>query len=76
MSRWELLELAKQTMEGKFGNGEKRRALLGGRYEAVQGVVDYILRLEDERHRKAEEMEDRVRMCIYGKEKNEKHTRN
>ena len=65
MSRWELLELAKQTMEGKFGNGEKRRALLGGSYEAVQSVVDYILKLEDERHRKAEEMEDRVRMYIY-----------
>ncbi len=64
MSRWELLELAKQTMEGKFGNGEKRRALLGGRYKAVQSVVDYILKLEDEHHRKAEEVEDRVRMYI------------
>lgn len=68
MSRWELLELAKQTMEGKFGNGKKRRALLGGRYEAVQSIVDYILKLEDERHRKAEEMEDRVRAYIYQKE--------
>lgn len=66
MSRWELLELAKQTMEGKFGNGEKRRALLGGRYKAVQSVVEHILKLEDERHRKAEEIEDRVRMYIYG----------
>lgn len=68
MSRWELLKLAELTMEGKFGNGEKRRALLGGRYKAVQSVVDYILKLEDEHHRKAEEMEDRVRMYICRKE--------
>lgn len=61
-----MLELAKQTMEGKFGNGEKRRALLGGRYKAVQSVVDHILKLEDERHRKAEEMEGRVRSFIGG----------
>lgn len=68
MSRWELLKLAKQTMEGKFGNGEKRRALLGGRYDAVQSIVDYILKLEDKRYRKAEEMEDRVRAYIYQQE--------
>lgn len=68
MSRWELLKLAELTMEGKFGNGEKRRALLGGRYKAVQSVVDYILKLEDEHHRKAEEMEDRVRIYIYREE--------
>lgn len=67
MSRWELLELAKQTMEGKFGNGEKRRALLGGRYEEVQSIVDYILRLEDKESYEAERMEDRVRMYIYQK---------
>lgn len=64
MSRWELLELAKQTMEGKFGNGEKRRALLGGRYKAVQSVVDYILKLEDKESYEAEKMEDRVRTFI------------
>lgn len=69
MTRWELLEFAKQTMEGKFGNGEKRRALLGGRYKAVQSVVDYILKLEDKESYEAEEMEDRVRMYIYGEEK-------
>lgn len=64
MSRWELLELAKQTMEGKFGNGEKRRALLGGRYKAVQSVVDYILKLEDEDSYRAEKMRDKVRLYI------------
>ena len=64
MSRWELLELAKQTMEGKFGNGEKRRALLGGSYEAVQSVVDYILKLEDEESYRAEKMRDKVRLYI------------
>lgn len=64
MSRWELLELAKQTMEGKFGNGEKRRALLGGRYEAVQSVVDYVLKYEDRESYEAEKMEDRVRIYI------------
>lgn len=68
MSRWELLKLAKQTMEGKFGNGEKRRALLGGRYKAVQSVVDYILKLEDKESFEAERMEDRVRMYIYQEE--------
>lgn len=67
MSRWELLELAKQTMEGKFGNGEKRRALLGGRYEAVQSVVDYVLKYEDRESYEAEKMEDRVRTYIYQK---------
>ena len=67
MSRWELLELAKQTMEGKFGNGEKRRAMLGGRYKVVQSVVDYVLKLEDKESYEAEKMEDRVRMYIYQK---------
>ena len=64
MSRWELLKLAKQTMEGKFGNGEKRRALLGGRYKAVQSVVDCILKLEDEDSYRAEKMRDKVRLYI------------
>lgn len=36
------LELAAATMQGKYGNGETRKAALGNRYGEVQGMIDHI----------------------------------
>lgn len=36
------LELALLVMSGQFGNGQARRNALGGRYDAVQNIVEYL----------------------------------
>ena len=36
-------ELAKEVIEGKYGNGEDRVKALGSRYEAVQDLVNHML---------------------------------
>lgn len=45
MGRWELLRLACETLQGKYGNGRERERLLPN-YEAVQEIIDCILRYE------------------------------
>lgn len=39
-------ELAKEVIEGKYGNGEDREKALGDRYEEVQKLVNEILNLK------------------------------
>ena len=34
------LDLAAAVMQGKYGNGETRKTVLGGRYKAVQDKID------------------------------------
>lgn len=47
MTRFELAEAALKVLRGEYGNGEERKAMLGGDYTAVQAVVDCILKFED-----------------------------
>ena len=47
MTRWEIWGLAGEVMAGKYGNGRVRWNVLADRYEAVQQVVDKIIKLED-----------------------------
>lgn len=42
LSEYTDLELALLVMSGQFGNGQVRRNALGSRYDAVQGVVEYL----------------------------------
>ena len=37
------LELALMILLGCYGNGQDRRNTLGSRYDAAQGIVDWIL---------------------------------
>lgn len=36
------LDLAVEVMQGKYGNGDTRKAALGDRYNEIQGFIDYI----------------------------------
>ena len=47
MTRFELAEAAMRVLQGKYGNGQERKARLGADYTAVQAVVDCILKFED-----------------------------
>ena len=37
------LELAARVMDGTYGNGDARKKALGGRYDEVQELVNYVL---------------------------------
>lgn len=43
ISKYNDLELALMVMLGYFGNGADRRAALGSRYNAVQGLVEKLV---------------------------------
>lgn len=40
----ELIRLAKEVIQGKYGNGEERKRLLGNKYNEVQNLVNEMLR--------------------------------
>lgn len=44
LSSYSDLELALMVLLGYFGNGADRKARLGNRYSAAQGIVEQILR--------------------------------
>ena len=45
MTRWELIKLAIEVLQGKYGNGREREQRLPN-YEAVQEIVNCILKWE------------------------------
>ena len=61
MTRWEILEKAKEVLEGKCGNGRERRLILGESYKPVQKVVDAILDGEDYISKEIEKRQEEIR---------------
>lgn len=61
MTRWEILEKAKEVLEGKYGNGDIRRMRLKENYKPVQTVVDAIIRGEDHISKEIERHKEEIR---------------
>ena len=61
MTRWEILEKAKEVLEGKCGNGRERQWRLGANYKPVQKVVDAILDGEDYISKEIEKHKEEIR---------------
>ena len=61
MTRWEILEKAKEVLEGKYGNGDIREWNLRGNYRPVQKVVDAILEGEDHLSEEIEKHKEEIR---------------
>ena len=61
MTRWEILEKAKEVLEGKCGNGRERQWHLGANYKPVQKVVDAILDGEDYISKEIEKRKEEIR---------------
>lgn len=61
MTRWEILEKAKEVLEGKYGDGDIRRIRLKEGYLQVQAVVNVILRVEDRKSKEIEMHKEAIR---------------
>lgn len=61
MTRWEILERAKEVLEGKYGNGEERQFYLREEYTPVQKVVDAIIEGEDHLSKDIEKHKEEIR---------------
>jgi len=61
MTRWEILEKAKEVLEGKYGNGDIRRIRLKEDYHPVQAVVNAILKNEDYKSKEIEKHKESIR---------------
>ena len=61
MTRWEILEKAKEVLEGKYGNGGLREVMLASDYEPIQKVVDAILEGEDHISKEIEKHKEEIR---------------
>ena len=63
MSRWELLRLVCDTLQGKYGNGREREIRLPN-YEAVQEIVNCILKHEDKESFETECSKENIRAVL------------
>lgn len=63
MSRWELLRLVRETLLGEYGNGKEREMCLPN-YEAVQDIVNCILKHEDRKSYEAECSKENIRAVL------------
>lgn len=61
MTRWEILERAKEVLEGKYGNGGLREVMLASDYKPVQKVVDAIIEGEDHLSKEIEKHKEEIR---------------
>lgn len=61
MTRWEILEKAKEVLEGKYGNANLREWRLGENYKPVQKVVDAIIEGEDHISKEIEKRKEEIR---------------
>lgn len=61
MTRWEILDKAKEVLEGKHGNASIRKLSLGAEYKAVQRVVDAIIEGEDYISKEIEKHKEEIR---------------
>ena len=63
MTRWELIKLAIETLQGKWGNGEERKQRLPA-YEAVQEIVNCILKWESKESYETECSKENIRAFL------------
>ena len=75
MTRWEILEKAKEVLEGKYGNADYRRLRLGENYKPIQKVVDAIIEEEDHISKEIEKHKEEIRKLELEKKK-EKECKN
>lgn len=61
MTRWEILEKAKEVLEGKYGDGSLREVMLASKYKPIQKVVDAIIEGEDHLSKEIEKHKEEIR---------------
>jgi len=71
MTRWEILEKAKEVLEGKYGNGGLREVMLASDYKPIQKVVDAILKGEDYISKEIEKHKEEIRKLELEKKEEE-----
>lgn len=71
MTRWEILEKAKEVLEGKHGDGDFREWKLGENYKPVQKVVDAIIEGEDHISKEIEKHKAEIRKLELSRKKEE-----
>jgi len=70
MTRWELIKLVCETLQGKYGNGRERERLLPN-YEAVQEIINCILRHESKESYETECSKENIRAVLAALRENE-----
>ena len=70
MTRWELIKLAIETLQGKYGNGDERKQRLPA-YEAVQEIVNCILKWESKESYETECSKENIRAVLAALRENE-----
>ena len=71
MTRWEILEKAKEVLEGKYGDGDFRKWKLKENYKPVQKVVDVIIEGEDHISKEIEKHKEEIRKLESARKKEE-----
>jgi len=71
MTRWEILEKAKEVPEGKYGDGDFRKWKLKEDYKPVQKVVDVIIEGEDHISKEIEKHKEEIRKLESARKKEE-----
>lgn len=71
MTRWEILEKAKEVLEGKYGDGDFREWRLKENYKPVQKVVDAIIAGEDHVSKEIEKHKEEIRKLESKRKKEE-----
>lgn len=71
MTRWEILEKAKEVLEGKYGNGGLREVMLEENYKPVQKVVNAIIEGEDHISKEIEKHKEEIRKLESARKKEE-----
>lgn len=71
MTRWEILEKAKEVLEGKYGDGDFRKWKLKEDYKPVQKVVDAIIEGEDHISKEIEKHKEEIRKLESARKKEE-----
>lgn len=61
MTRWEILEKAKEVLEGEHGDGDFRKWKLKEDYKPIQKVVDAIIEGEDHISKEIEKHKEEIR---------------
>ena len=70
MTRWELIKLVVETLQGKYGNGDERKQRLPA-YEAVQEIVNCILKWESKESYETECSKENIRAVLAALRENE-----
>lgn len=71
MTRWEILEKAKEVLEGKYGDGDFREWRLKENYKPIQKVVDAIIEGEDHISKEIEKHKEEIRKLELKRKKEE-----